>query len=78
MTGNCIDPYVMDMALELDILDNREGRSDSTVRVWDKQRGQGRQRRHATAGPVYRSAIKLRKRGLVRPANIISSARPAM
>ena len=69
-----IDVHCMETAIELDIIDSAIGRSESTVRVWDKQRAQGRQRRHHTA-PVYRATIRMRKGTGIRAAGTISSAR---
>jgi hypothetical protein len=71
-----IDVHAYEASLEMDVLDSRRGVAESTVRTWDKQRRQGRQRRNLTVAPVARSTVRFAKRPLVRSANVISSARP--
>lgn len=68
-----VDIHALEASLEVDILDSARGRSESTVREWDRYRAQGRQRRNTHVAPVARASIRLRPRPLVRPAGIISS-----
>jgi len=69
-----IEVHALEASLEVDLIDSAMGRSDSTVRVWDKQRQQGRQRRHRTA-PVYRATVRMRKGSGIRATGTISSTR---
>lgn len=55
MSGR-IDVHALEGSLEADILDSARGRSESTVREWDRYRRQGHQRRVA---PAYRATVRL-------------------
>lgn len=60
-------------------VESARGASASTVRQWDRQRAQGRQRRNLTVAPLVTATIRLQPRTGIRSperiARTISSAR---
>jgi hypothetical protein len=77
MSINRVDIHAYEASLELDIMDSARGAMESTVRPWDKQRRQGRQRRNRTVAPVATVTVKFKPRPLTRAVGTISSRKAA-
>ena len=76
-----IDPDAVVCSLEQDMMDSAVGAIRSTVRPWDRQRNQGRQRRNTLLAPVARSTFRTNPDTLLgskgrRAGNVIRSQRP--